>query len=696
MVPTKSNPPVNEGANVAGCTTEKSVTIGESSTMSIEGAARKRKHKELATRNVGVVIRENNHVVAAAEDLSSAADTKKMRYEKRKAALVNYKKLVVKPAEDYPSLFTRTTPCALLKAIGEMNDLQQQSVVGLGFEHVLDLPIQDLPGKLSYWVLDSFNGRRCEVVLPDGRSIPVTEDDVRRVLGFPKGDRDMVLLNREENTGLYEQWKQLFPGKNPKNIKINEVKDAMLACVDGGRWFKIHFLIMVAHCLIESTSNGCVFPRVIKCLEDLTTVGQWNWCECVIRSLIANKGDWEKDTSKMYVGPTMFLTVFYVDRVQWANSDVRRDFPLIKNWNTKKLRDRESDEIGAGEFGDGIIMRPIDIVDVADLLASKISLFERTRDDILNIINSADESIHACEDFKKLYDEAKRLLLYSPILLTSLPVDKFQEHEDEGNVVHETLGKTHNNEEDFCLGLTQMEGNGRNAGANTGEGNDSLKCKREKEEALKKVVEFERNLDEKQKLEMEIEELKRKLELNRTNLDDLEDINHELFSKERQSNDELQEARKELIAGLTDMLSSSRVNIGIKRMGELDAKVFKNACRQRYPLEEAEMKAAELCSLWEEKVKNPAWHPFRVEDSKGNAQLVLKEDDELLVGLREEWGDEIYDVVATAVKEIQEYNPSGCYVVPELWSFKENRKATLKEVIAYVFNQVKTLKRKRN
>ena len=76
-------------------------------------------------------------------------------------------------------------------------------------------------------------------------------------------------------------------------------------------------------------------------------------------------------------------------------------------------------------------------------------------------------------------------------------------------------------------------------------------------------------------------------------------------------------------------------------------------------------------------------------------QHVLKEDDELLVDLKEEWGEEIYDAVATALKEIQEYNPSGCYVVPELWNFKENRKATLKEVIAYIFNQLKTLKRKR-
>lgn len=61
-------------------------------------------------------------------------------------------------------------------------------------------------------------------------------------------------------------------------------------------------------------------------------------------------------------------------------------------------------------------------------------------------------------------------------------------------------------------------------------------------------------------------------------------------------------------------------------MGELDEKVFKEACKLRYPPEEVEIKALELCSLWQEKLKNPEWHPFRVvEDGKGNAQVNLKD-----------------------------------------------------------------------
>ena len=76
-------------------------------------------------------------------------------------------------------------------------------------------------------------------------------------------------------------------------------------------------------------------------------------------------------------------------------------------------------------------------------------------------------------------------------------------------------------------------------------------------------------------------------------------------------------------------------------------------------------------------------------------QEVINEDDELLKGLKAEWGDGIHDAVVAAFLEMHEYNPSGSYVVSELWNFRDNRKATLKEVISYILKNLKSLKRKR-
>ncbi|KAL5160456.1 Factor of DNA methylation 1 [Glycine soja] len=233
--------------------------------------------------------------------------------------------------------------------------------------------------------------------------------------------------------------------------------------------------------------------------------------------------------------------------------------------------------------------------------------------------------------------------------------------------------------------------------------------KREKEEAYNKILQLEKQLDAKQKLEMEIEELKGKLQVMKhlgdeddaavqnkikemndelqekvDNLENMEAMNQTLIVKERQSNDELQEARKELIKGLDDMLNAPRTKIGLKRMGELDQKVFVNNCKKRFPLEEAGTKGVELCSLWQENVKNSAWHPFKVVTVDDKAENIINEEDEKLRSLKLEWGDEIYSAVVTALKEINEYNASGGYTVVELWNFKDNRKATLKEVINYI------------
>ncbi|CAJ1951393.1 unnamed protein product [Sphenostylis stenocarpa] len=244
--------------------------------------------------------------------------------------------------------------------------------------------------------------------------------------------------------------------------------------------------------------------------------------------------------------------------------------------------------------------------------------------------------------------------------------------------------------------------------------------KREKEEAYNKILQLEKQLDAKQKLEMEIEELKGKLQVMKhlgdeddtavqnkikemndelqekvDNLENLEAMNQTLVVKERQSNDELQEARKELIKGLEDMLNGPRITIGLKRMGELDQKVFVTNCKKIFSPEEAGTKGVELCSLWQENVKNSAWHPFKVITVNDKAENIIDEDDDQLRSLKQEWGDEIYLAVVTALKEIYEYNPSGGYTVVELWNFKEKRKATLKEVISYILDHIKPLKRKR-
>ena len=70
-------------------------------------------------------------------------------------------------------------------------------------------------------------------------------------------------------------------------------------------------------------------------------------------------------------------------------------------------------------------------------------------------------------------------------------------------------------------------------------------------------------------------------------------------------------------------------------------------------------------------------------------------EDKRLMMLNQELGMEAVKAVVTALKEINEYNASGRYVVKELWNFKEGRKASMKEAVSYVLKQWKIHKRKR-
>ncbi|KAG5376328.1 hypothetical protein IGI04_040924 [Brassica rapa subsp. trilocularis] len=228
---------------------------------------------------------------------------------------------------------------------------------------------------------------------------------------------------------------------------------------------------------------------------------------------------------------------------------------------------------------------------------------------------------------------------------------------------------------------------------------------KEKEKLHEKIMEMEAKLNETQELELEIEKLKgstnvmkhmagsdgdgelmEKMVKTQMELEARETALHDkimaVTQKERMANDEYQEARKEMIQFWKeneDLVSGEEIRV--KTMGHLDTKPFVVAVKKKLRCSEARagLKAMELCSFWEGQIGNVHWHPFKVDESDGIAKLVVDKNDLKLVKLKSDYGEELYNEVVRAKVEIVEYNPSGGYVVSEMWNLEKNRKATMEE-----------------
>ncbi|KAL9285375.1 hypothetical protein AtEden1_Chr4g0273681 [Arabidopsis thaliana] len=236
---------------------------------------------------------------------------------------------------------------------------------------------------------------------------------------------------------------------------------------------------------------------------------------------------------------------------------------------------------------------------------------------------------------------------------------------------------------------------------------------RQKEELHEKIIRLERQIDQVQAIELEVEQLKGQLNVMKhmasdgdaqvvkevdiifkdlvekeAELADLDKFNQTLILRERRTNDELQEARKELV---------NKTSIGVKCMGELVRKPFVDAMQQKYCQEDVEDRAVEVLQLWEHYINDPDWHPYkRVKLENQDREVeVIDDRDEKLRELKADLGDGPYNAVTKALLEINEYNPSGRYITTELWNFKEDKRATLEEGVTCLLDQWEKAKRKR-
>ncbi|KAL6564662.1 hypothetical protein OROMI_016112 [Orobanche minor] len=258
---------------------------------------------------------------------------------------------------DFPALISRTTFWCLVDSFEKFNDKQKAAVVDLGFGNLTHMNVKELPTKIAYWAVKSFNPYSCELSLQNDRRLHVEEEDVYRVFGFPKGTEIMKRKGKGKSFKLLVQWHEFFKDKG--SILHEELASVMLQQVDGGVWFKRHFLALVTSSLIENRRSGYINPHILQYFDDVDGVSKLNWGEYTLRSLIDNRIAWDGVATKSFCGPSLFITAFYVDRVVMRGRVVERSFPTCRNLTYTTLKERQDEEMKAGGFGCGFPCGPV-------------------------------------------------------------------------------------------------------------------------------------------------------------------------------------------------------------------------------------------------------------------------------------------------------------------------------------------------
>ncbi|CAL4905796.1 unnamed protein product [Urochloa decumbens] len=165
------------------------------------------------------------------------------------------------------------------------------------------------------------------------------------------------------------------------------------------------------------------------------------------------------------------------------------------------------------------------------------------------------------------------------------------------------------------------------------------------------------------------------------------------------SEEDLEAVRDELIKGFLEIDIGGR-KIGIKEMGGLNEKAFRAACLTKVPPEEVAAASYELYSSWQQQLGDLSWYPFKTVTVDGNQQEIVNVDDDKLQELMRAWGSGPglrscsgpYNAVVNALVEMKDYGRlSDRSIAYELWNYKEGRRATTRECVNYMSNQVKQL-----
>ncbi|CAH9141436.1 unnamed protein product [Cuscuta epithymum] len=302
-------------------------------------------------------------------DSSQIATTSRPRKRKvvseRKA---HPKKLKAKRTDKEKKLEAACRPYCLIEMFDSLSEKQVKDVKDIGFEGVLNCRISTkINSRLVSWLVNNFDSGSLMFNIASGKEFVVTEADVHDVFLLPWVVGSEVVesqwvrntKNSKQKTSgqlVMENWKRKFGVTGAGSVNLRKITDAIKEEKEGGDEFKRLFVLFVVSHLLAPTSNRTACLQLVVALEDVGKIKDLNWCGYVLKKLSSAVQRFKRNHENTFVGGCLLLLqTLYFQRLVFKGVEVPKTLPLIKNWNSEKIKARVKDEIKAGDFGRGPI-----------------------------------------------------------------------------------------------------------------------------------------------------------------------------------------------------------------------------------------------------------------------------------------------------------------------------------------------------
>ncbi|KAH9613073.1 hypothetical protein KSS87_021347 [Heliosperma pusillum] len=278
----------------------------------------------------------------------------------------NKKRKISHKMPKMPSLRSRMSPSGIYQFINnptnKQSDNQTLAIQQMGFEGLLHLQTDTVPGNMAYWLVSTFDPYKgC---LLDG-NLPILEEDIHACMGIPMGplvvDEAPIRDKSPQFLSLLEDFKSQYEGDL---IDVKVILRKLFTQIDGGDNFKRNFIVYIFSSFLGGVKGNKASLRIIKSLSNTSLISEHNWCNFIKKKLAEQVLSWQKEEfseektvkENWFGGPIMVLVFIYLDRCVFMVRTVSRQYPTLSTWTKKAITKRIKDELKSkSSFGHGSV-----------------------------------------------------------------------------------------------------------------------------------------------------------------------------------------------------------------------------------------------------------------------------------------------------------------------------------------------------